>query len=1178
MFLSVCTFITLRVCVCLSLSVCVCVSLCMCMSLSVNKDAVYLDYRAGSNGDLYKAPNDFLGKRVDEVLPADLARLSIRYIKRALKSRNVELFEYQLEIEGEWHDYECHMNAIDDSSVIAIVRDITGRRLEAEKLPTLVESAPDSQERKRADEVLRTTKEYLDTVILKMPAGLAILEGAEFKYFRINQELADINGLSMEEHLGRPIAEVLPQAAKDIVPVLQKVLDTGESTPRREFSTRLPKDPDEIRHFIDCLFPIKGPDGKVKAVGVVVLDIGERKRAEEALEQSEQRFKLAVQGSNDGMWDWPDITKEEEWWSPQWYKLLGYEDGELEANFSNFNAFLHPDDLEKVKENVRAHFEERVPFDMEYRLKMKSGEYRWFRGRGQALWDDQGKPTRMSGSIQDITERKRVEEALRQANEELEARVEERTEELQKALQDSEIAHQALLKSEKIAQTQFTEIDQLYKTAPVGLCLLDRDLRYLRINQQLADINGKPISDHIDKTIYEVIPDIAKIVADTYLKVIDSGEPIINSEVKGFLPAQPELPRNWLVSYYPLMSKEGQVEGVSTVVIDITERKAAAERIVTSQKMLSEAQRIAGLGSFEWVIAKNQLFWSPELCRIYGIKSQEFEGTAEDFFNRVHPDDLEKVKSTVERALRDKSSFSLEERIKRPDGTVRILDSLGEVILDDDGAPVKVIGVCQDITERKQAEVALHESEKTLRQLVETTKALPWEANAQTWRFTYVGPRAVELLGYPSEKWYEKDFWAEHIHPEDREWTIDFCMKSSASLKDYELEYRMLAADGRIVWFHDLVNVVPENGKPRVLRGFMIDITDRKLAETERQKSYNEIKGLKEHLQAEATYLREEIKSEHGFHEIVGNSDALLYVLNRVETIAPTDTAVLILGETGTGKELFARALHDKSRRKDSAFVKVNCATLPKNLIESELFGHERGAFTGAVALRRGRFELAEGGTIFLDEIGELPLELQPKLLRVLQEGEFERLGGEKTQKTDVRVIAATNRDLNLEVRERRFRQDLFYRLDVFPITVPPLRERLDDLVVLAEHFISKFSKKLGKHVDRISQATLAALKNYYWPGNVRELENIIERAMVVSLGSELKLVDDLQSPMEQPVVSYTEQTLAEVERKHITQTLEKVNWRIEGDAGAAKILGMHPSTLRNRLLKLNIRRSSAAS
>ena len=358
----------------------------------------------------------------------------------------------------------------------------------------------------------------------------------------------------------------------------------------------------------------------------------------------------------------------------------------------------------------------------------------------------------------------------------------------------------------------------------------------------------------------------------------------------------------------------------------------------------------------------------------------------------------------------------------------------------------------------------------------------------------------------------------------------------------------------------------------------MIDITDRKLAETERQKSYNEIKGLKEHLQAEATYLREEIKSEHGFHEIIGNSDALLYVLNRVETIAPTDTNVLILGETGTGKELFARALHDKSRRKDSAFVKVNCATLPKGLIESELFGHEKGAFTGAVAARRGRFELAKGGTIFLDEIGELPLELQPKLLRVLQEGEFERLGSEQTRRTDVRLIAATNRDLNLEVREGRFRQDLFYRLDVFPMTIPPLRDRREDLVVLVEYFISKFSKKLGKHVDRISHAALATLKNYYWPGNVRELENIIERAMVVSLGSELRLVDDLQSPMEQPVVSYTEQTLAEVERKHITQTLEKVNWRIEGDAGAAKILGMHPSTLRNRLLRLNIRRSSAAS
>jgi len=642
----------------------------------------------------------------------------------------------------------------------------------------------------------------------------------------------------------------------------------------------------------------------------------------------------------------------------------------------------------------------------------------------------------------------------------------------------------------------------------------------------------------------------------------------------------PGLGRRHMDSRYdPFYGAAGSVSGVLVDVRDTTDRKQAEEKIGTSQRMLSEAQRIAGLGSFEWVIAQDKLSWSPELRRIYGVKSPELKGTVEDFFSRVHPDDQEKVKSSVEKALRDKSSFSLEERIMRPDGTVRILDSLGKVILGDDGAPVKVIGVCQDITERKQAEDALRDSENSLRKLVETTNVLPWEADAETWQFTYVGPQAVKLLGYPTEEWYEKDFWAERIYPADREWAIDFCMKSSASGKDYEFEYRMLAADGRIVWFHDLVSVVSENGKPNVLRGFMIDITERKLAEADRKKSYNEIKRLKEQLQAEATYLREEIRSEHGFHEIIGNSDALLYVLNRVESIAPTDTSVLILGETGTGKELFARAIHNKSRRKDSAFVKVNCATLPKGLIESELFGHEKGAFTGAVGVRRGRFELAKGGTIFLDEIGELPLELQPKLLRVLQEGEFERLGSEKTQKIDVRVIAATNRDLNLEVREGRFRQDLFYRLDVFPITIPPLRERLDDLVILAEYFISKFSQKLGKHVDRISSATLAALRNYHWPGNVRELENIIERAMVASPGSVLRLVDHLQPPEETPQPeSATDLTLAEVERRHITQVLEKVHWRIAGDAGAAKILGMHPSTLRNRLLKLNIRRNNTAN
>jgi transcriptional regulator with GAF, ATPase, and Fis domain len=293
-------------------------------------------------------------------------------------------------------------------------------------------------------------------------------------------------------------------------------------------------------------------------------------------------------------------------------------------------------------------------------------------------------------------------------------------------------------------------------------------------------------------------------------------------------------------------------------------------------------------------------------------------------------------------------------------------------------------------------------------------------------------------------------------------------------------------------------------------------------------------------------------------------------VLYKVEQIAPSDTTVLILGETGTGKELVARAIHGLSPRKDRALLKVNCATLPSNLIESELFGHEKGAFTGAHARQLGRFEVASGASLFLDEIGELPLELQPKLLRVIQDGEFERLGSSGTIKVDVRVIAATNRNLEEEVRRGRFREDLWYRLSIFPITVPPLRERVEDIALLVDFFVDKISKRLGKSIESIPTSVMNILQDYHWPGNVRELENVMERAVINSSGPKLHLVDELKKQNKN--LTSTQKTLEQVERDHIVRVLEQTNWRVSGRHGAAEILGLNRSTLRARIRKLGIR------
>ncbi|HWP90606.1 MAG TPA: sigma 54-interacting transcriptional regulator [Thermodesulfobacteriota bacterium] len=338
------------------------------------------------------------------------------------------------------------------------------------------------------------------------------------------------------------------------------------------------------------------------------------------------------------------------------------------------------------------------------------------------------------------------------------------------------------------------------------------------------------------------------------------------------------------------------------------------------------------------------------------------------------------------------------------------------------------------------------------------------------------------------------------------------------------------------------------------------------------RKALRELEQLKNQLHAEKTYLQEEIKTEYNFEEIIGHSESIKTVLRKVEQVAHTDTTILISGETGTGKELLARAIHNLSPRKDRPLVKVNCGAIATGLFESELFGHEKGAFTGAVQQRIGRFELADKGTLFLDEVSELPLDTQVKLLRVLQEGEFERVGSSKPIKVNVRVIAATNRNLNDAVKNGLFRSDLYYRLNVFPIEVPALHERKSDIPLLVNFFLTKFARKHGKEIRGVSKNTMDRLASYPWPGNIRELQNVIERAVVVSEGPEIE-IDESLLRLNVGSKSQASDTLEDVERTHILYILEKTKWIIDGKQGAASLLGMNPNTLRSRMQKLGIRR-----
>jgi len=482
--------------------------------------------------------------------------------------------------------------------------------------------------------------------------------------------------------------------------------------------------------------------------------------------------------------------------------------------------------------------------------------------------------------------------------------------------------------------------------------------------------------------------------------------------------------------------------------------------------------------------------------------------------------------------------------------------------------------VSEDIARRKQHEESLKQAETKYRTVADFTFDWEYWANLDD-SLEYVSPSCERISGYTRWDFIDNpSLFTEIIVPDDRDIWHRHYHDCRQEPKPREVQFRIQRRDGQVCWIeHSCQPVTDPQGFLQGFRASNRDITSRKLAEVDLRTAYAKIEQLKNQLEAETAYLQAEIKLEHNFENIVGNSAALKYVLYKVEQVAAADTTVLVLGETGTGKELVARAIHNNSPRKCRPLVKVNCATLPSHLIESELFGHEPGAFTGARTRQLGRFEVADGTSIFLDEIGELPLELQTRLLRVLQDGEFERLGSSRTIKVNVRVIAATNRDLEEEVRKGRFREDLFYRLNVFPITVPPLRDRGEDISLLTRYFVEKASKRLGRSIEQIPESIVAKLKSYDWPGNIRELENVIERAVINSPGSRLCLADDLAGPARKQMSSPLK-SLQETEKEHILRVLQATNWRIDGAKGAALILDMNPSTLRSRMRKIGIQKT----
>ena len=601
-------------------------------------------------------------------------------------------------------------------------------------------------------------------------------------------------------------------------------------------------------------------------------------------------------------------------------------------------------------------------------------------------------------------------------------------------------------------------------------------------------------------------------------------------------------------------------------------RKRLDEILREREERLSLAADAAGAGL--WILdAETGIFWITEQIREVFAFPKGIDITMPIFLAAVHPEDRERIQRTVEDSLREKRDVQTEYRVICPDQSVRWISSRGRPNRFLSGKTDRLMGISIDITARKRTEAALAESESLKTDILSSLASQVAVVDRagrivmvnEAWRRFGEENGGVEADSAPGTDILAAIERAAESGSEDAARASAGIRKVLAGSVDrFRYDYAS-HSPGRQDWF--IMTVTPLRGPSGGAVISHTNVTELKESQLALARACDEIAQLKERLQQENIYLRQEISLDHARGEIIGRSEAIRQVLRLAGQVAPTNSSVLIQGETGTGKELVARLVHQLSPRHGYLMVKVNCTALPATLIESELFGREKGAYTGALTRQTGRFEVANGSTLFLDEIGELPLELQAKLLQVIQEGRFERLGSTKTISVDVRVIAATNRDLAEEVRRGRFRQDLYYRINVFPIQMPPLRERIDDIPLMVNAFVDEFAGKFGRKISRVPRRVMDAMLRYAWPGNIRELRNVIERAVIVSPGD--TLAPDLPSLTTGDAPAAT--TLAEAEARHISATLKRTGGRIKGANGAAALLGMKPSTLYTRMKKLGI-------
>lgn len=717
--------------------------------------------------------------------------------------------------------------------------------------------------------------------------------------------------------------------------------------------------------------------------------------------------------------------------------------------------------------------------------------------------------------------------------------------------------------------------DQLFQlivdSIPGLVCTMSPSGEVQLLNRQVLEYFGKTTEElKAWATSDAVHPDDLPRVLAAFEKSIETGQPY---DIEHRCRRADGIYRWFQVRALPTRDTNGHITGWYILLTDIEDRKRAEETIRSSEQSLRLiVDNIPGFVVTTTPAGEIELA-NQQILDYFG---RTLDGLRDwETGDVIHPDDLPKVLTEWKLSVETGRPHEIENRLRRFDGVYRWFHVRGLPLMED-GRIIRWYILFTDIEGLKTTEHKLRRSEASLLEAQRLGHTGSWSLDIAS-GIVFTSPELLRVFAArPDEDCQSPDFWFNRIHPDDRGRVRELFERCVLEKTEYKTDYRLLLPDGTIKHQHSIgYPVLSATGELVEFVGTAMDTTEHVRDKAELERALSEISLLKDQLYNENIALREEINRPSMFEEIVGSSQPLRKVLNQVSRVAKTDSTVLIWGETGTGKELIARAIHRQSKRAENAFVRVNCAAIPPSLVSSELFGHEKGAFTGASHRRVGRFESANGGTIFLDEVGELPTETQIALLRVLQEREFERVGSNQPISIDVRVLTATNRDLETAVEKGGFREDLFYRLNVFPIYVPPLRERVDDIPLLVEYLVGRSAHRVGKRIRRIKKPTMELFKAYNWPGNIRELQNVVERAVILCESETLSVDEswfrkDARRPpaAEQPAFV---SSVAEKERDLIEAALRESRGRIAGQFGAAHRLGIPRQTLDSKIAALRI-------